>query len=81
MFFWMVKKFNNYTSRIAEQRSESELNRVAFAAHVTRPLFEFGSRYFMRLGFLDGYPGYCYALLSSLYAFVKYAKRMEQNLK
>ena len=75
------KKFNNYTSRIAEQRSESELNRVAFAAHVTRPLFEFGSRYFMRLGFLDGYPGYCYALLSSLYAFVKYAKRMEQNLK
>ena len=75
------EKFNRYTSRIAEQRPMGKLNPAAFVAHVIRPFFEFGSRYILRLGFLDGYPGYCYALLSSLYAFVKYAKRIEQNLK
>lgn len=75
------EKFNRYTSRIAERSPERKLNPAAFMAHVIRPFFEFSSRYVLRLGFLDGYPGYCYALLSSLYAFVKYAKRVERNLK
>jgi len=72
-------KFNRYTSRMAEVRSSRSLGPLAFMAHVLRPFSEFVSRYFLRLGFLDGYPGYCYALLSSLYAFVKYAKAFEQK--
>ncbi|NDE13646.1 glycosyltransferase family 2 protein [bacterium] len=72
-------KFNRYTSRMAKVRSSRSLGPLAFMAHVLRPFSEFVSRYFLRLGFLDGYPGYCYALLSSLYAFVKYAKAFEQK--
>ncbi len=74
------EKFNRYTSRIADQNPERKVRPAAFVAHLIRPFFEFGTRYFVRLGFLDGYPGYCYALLGSIYAFVKYAKRMEHNL-
>ncbi len=74
-------KFNRYTSRIAEQHKPGDLDSINFMAHVVRPFFEFGTRYVLRLGFLDGYPGYCYAMLSSLYAFVKYAKVAERTLK
>ncbi len=71
------KRFNFYTSRIAEEHRRGGRRMPPFVAHVLRPWGEFVSRYFLRLGFLDGYPGYCYALLSSLYAFVKYAKLRE----
>lgn len=72
-------KFNRYTSRMAGIRANKRPGATLFTAHVLRPFAEFISRYFLRLGFLDGYPGYCYALLSSLYAFVKYAKAFEQK--
>ncbi|MEY4631546.1 MAG: hypothetical protein RIQ81_1666 [Pseudomonadota bacterium] len=70
-------KFNRYTTRMAASRKNPAASRSGLLVHVLRPHFEFVSRYFFRLGFLDGYPGYCYALLSSLYAFVKYAKANE----
>lgn len=71
-------KFNRYTTKIAaRKRDQGESRQAGFWLHVLRPHAEFLSRYFLRLGFLDGYPGYCYALLSSLYAFVKYAKARE----
>ncbi len=70
------QRFNRYTSAIAERHAR-EGKRVGIWGHVFRPWFEFISRYFLRLGFLDGYPGYTYALISSLYAYVKYAKLRE----
>ena len=73
------RRFNDYTSRIARNHRMHGRTPPPMALHVCRPLFEFVSRYFLRLGFLDGYPGYCYALFSSLYTFVKYAKLMELN--
>lgn len=69
------EKFNRYTTRLAERRGR--LDFFSFVLHLGRPFVEFISRYILRLGFLDGYPGYCYAILSSLYAFVKYAKAFE----
>ena len=51
--------------------------KVVLPSHVMRPWVEFFSRYILRLGFLDGYPGYTYALISSLYAYVKYSKLLE----
>ena len=68
-------RFNKYTSKIASNHFENGKSVTFF--HKIRPWTEFLYRYFFRLGFLDGYPGYCYALLSSLYAFVKYAKLNE----
>lgn len=70
------KRFNRYTSAIAETHAR-EGRKVPSLFHVLRPWFEFSVRYFLRLGLLDGYPGYTYALISSLYAYVKYAKLME----
>ncbi|NRA44311.1 MAG: glycosyltransferase family 2 protein [Oligoflexales bacterium] len=68
-------RFNKYTSKIALKHYKN--GKKVGVSHTLRPWIEFTNRYFIRLGFLDGYPGYCYALLSSLYAFVKYSKLKE----
>lgn len=69
-------RFNRYTSAIAEQHAQHGKH-PSFVGHIFRPWIEFFTRYILRLGFLDGYPGYTYALASSLYAYVKYAKLFE----
>ena len=69
-------RFNRYTSEIAKDRAAKN-KKPSFISHIFRPWFEFFSRYFLRLGFLDGYPGYTYALFSSLYTYTKYAKFYE----
>ncbi|RYZ57089.1 MAG: glycosyltransferase family 2 protein [Proteobacteria bacterium] len=71
-------RFNRYTTAIAEQHAANGKN-PSFVGHVLRPGFEFINRYIFRLGFLDGYPGYTYALISSLYTYVKYAKLFEKK--
>ncbi len=71
-------RFNRYTSAIAE-RHMAEGKRVPMVGHILRPWLEFFTRYVLRLGFLDGYPGYTYALISSLYAYIKYAKILEKR--
>jgi glycosyltransferase involved in cell wall biosynthesis len=72
------EKFNVYTSKIAEKKLNAPNNFSSLGfCHVIRPWTEFAARYFFRLGFLDGYPGYCYAFISSFYCFVKYAKLKE----
>jgi hypothetical protein len=70
-------RFNLYTSKIAENHKKQGRRMPPLWAHALRPCFEFLGRYVFRLGFLDGYPGYCYALFSSVYTFVKYAKLKE----
>jgi glycosyltransferase involved in cell wall biosynthesis len=70
-------RFNVYTSRIAENHSIQGKAQPPLMFHVLRPWAEFFSRYVLRLGFLDGYPGYTYALISSMYTYVKYAKLRE----
>lgn len=69
-------RFNRYTTEIARKKLESN-SRKPFLVHIFRPWVEFVSRYIFRLGFLDGYVGYTYALISSLYTYVKYAKLEE----
>lgn len=71
-------RFNRYTTAIAEQHIQSG-KKPSFLSHVLRPWLEFFTRYILRLGFLDGYPGYTYALNSSLYAYIKYAKIFEKK--
>lgn len=70
-------RFNWYTGLVATNHVKKGKAKVSLVGHVLRPWFEFISRYFFRAGFLDGYPGYTYALLSSFYTFVKYAKFRE----
>ncbi|MBI2603887.1 MAG: glycosyltransferase family 2 protein [Deltaproteobacteria bacterium] len=72
-------RFNLYTHKIAWQHYKQKV-KVPIFKHIVRPWFEFTYRYFFRLGFLDGFAGYSYALISSLYAFVKYEKLRELYL-
>lgn len=69
------ERFNRYSTRVAEQNKSQ-----SFTLHLLRPWFEFIRRYVFLGGFLDGYPGYTYALISSLYAFVKQAKYFETKV-
>jgi len=71
------ERFNRYTTLIAANHVKSGKSKVNMMSHLLRPWFEFINRYVLRCGFLDGYPGYTYALLSSFYTFVKYAKFRE----
>ena len=70
-------RFNDYTSKVAASHKKNGKTAPTVALLAMRPWFEFFVRYVLRLGFLDGYPGYCYALVSSFYTFVKYAKLKE----
>lgn len=72
-------RFNRYTDRIAQNHLQGR-KPVFLFRHVFRPWTEFFYRYFFCLGFLDGMAGYSYALISSLYAFVKYEKLRELYL-
>ena len=69
-------RFNRYTNAIASNPT-AQGKTVPMLSHIFRPWIEFFTRYVLRLGFLDGYPGYTYALISSLYAYIKYAKLNE----
>jgi glycosyltransferase involved in cell wall biosynthesis len=73
--------FNRFTSLVADNHMKSGRRDPSLVLHLMRPWFEFVSRYFFKLGFLDGYPGYTYALLSSMYTYVKYAKLREIKAK
>jgi len=70
-------RFNRYTSLVAKRHAASGRKAPPKIIQALRPAVEFMVRYVFRLGFLDGYPGYAYALVSSLYTFIKYAKLRE----
>ncbi|MEN9834614.1 MAG: hypothetical protein RL011_807 [Pseudomonadota bacterium] len=74
-------RFNRYTSRVAENHYNHGHPMPFGIKHWLRPWTEFLYRYVLRLGFLDGYPGYTYALCSSLYTYIKYAKLRELQLR
>lgn len=70
-------RFNRYTSIIAKNKASKNINKYFIYLQSLRVPIDFVNRYIFRLGFLDAYQGFCYAILSSLYAFVKYAKLYE----
>ena len=68
-------KFNEYTTRIAEEKYKS--GKRFHVWHLIRLPYEFIMRYVIKLGFLDGLPGFLYALVSSFYALMKYIKLLD----
>ena len=75
-----LEKQNRYTSLQAEylvRRGE----RATFGRSVASPLVRFVKFYFLRLGFLDGFPGLVHILAGCFNSFVKYAKLYELNEK
>jgi len=72
-------KFNRYTSLMAEDRLQRGARLPMKAELALRLPIDFMSRYFFRLGFLDGYEGFVWAALGSFYGFIKYVKALEKK--
>lgn len=68
-------KFNRYTSLAAQTMAER--GKKFKAVHLIRPPLEFFKIYILKMGFLDGIQGFLWALFSSFYPSVKYAKLWE----
>ena len=66
-------KFNRYTSAAARDRIRSG-RRVRWIDRFLAPPFRFLKGYLLQRGFLDGYPGFVLACLSSMYVYVRYVK-------
>ncbi|MEW6097302.1 MAG: glycosyltransferase family 2 protein [bacterium] len=69
------RKFNQYTTLSAIEKFNE--GKKAYLYQFFFPPIDFCIRYFLKLGFLDGLPGFLYAWFSSFYRFVKYAKLWE----
>jgi glycosyltransferase involved in cell wall biosynthesis len=75
------ERFNRYTDQIALDHFSKKEPMPPILVHVMRPWWDFMVRYFLKGGFLDGYPGYVYAMVSSVYGFIKYSKLREMIVK
>jgi glycosyltransferase involved in cell wall biosynthesis len=80
--------YADYADLLGRMNRYSDLvqSHVAPAKGVVRPaylpvrlLYEFGYRYFIRGGFLDGIPGLMWCVSHTTYTFAKYAKLWEHN--
>lgn len=61
------------------KRQQQEQKRWSLAANLLRPLWRFIRAYFLRLGFLDGFPGFWIAYATSFAVFVRYSRGYEEE--
>ncbi len=66
------EKFNRYSTLAALTMQQEHKKFSIF--QLTRAPFEFIKIYFLRLGFLDGFQGFLWALFNAWYKVVKYTK-------
>lgn len=77
-FSYYLEGFNNYTDLIAIQLKESKVKKNFFTSLnylLIKPIFWFFKAYLRHKGFMDGFPGFIFALFSSLrfpVSFFKY---------
>jgi glycosyltransferase involved in cell wall biosynthesis len=70
-------KFNHYTSLVAKARKRTHKSSPSTWLMACRFPAEFTVRYLLKLGFLDGWHGFLWAILGSFYGLIKYAKLRE----
>jgi glycosyltransferase involved in cell wall biosynthesis len=71
------KKFNLFSTLDAKEMLRRKDRIPSFGMMILRPWLEFFYYYIIKRGFLDGYRGFLYQVLSSYYVFIKYAKIRE----
>ncbi|PLX71402.1 MAG: glycosyltransferase family 2 protein [Denitrovibrio sp.] len=59
-------------SKLAAQSYFDDGKRFSYGAVLTKPLFAFVKKYFIKLGFMDGFAGFAVALSSFIYVYLKY---------
>ncbi|MGB9883221.1 MAG: glycosyltransferase family 2 protein [Microgenomates group bacterium] len=82
-----LKRWDRYTSLEVENEKFIKANQnknqvLMFLEYmIWKPMLTFFSMYFRHLGFLDGFPGFVFALFSSIRFWVIYVKFKSQNFK
>lgn len=71
-----VAKLNPFADLFLEQQ-RAKGGRFSLFAAVVRPFWRFFRAYVLRLGFLDGYPGFFIAWTTAFGAFVRYSRLYE----
>ncbi|MDQ2658589.1 MAG: hypothetical protein M3Y60_14290, partial [Bacteroidota bacterium] len=81
--YFSVDEHLNQMHRFAEVAARAKYRngkRSVFIFHVLlNPLFKFFRKYFLQLGFLDGYYGFVFCAASSALNFYKYLRLHEYN--
>jgi len=62
------------------QLQKNEGRRWSLAANLLRPLWRFVRAYILRLGFLDGFPGFWIAYATAFSVFVRYSRKYEDEV-
>jgi glycosyltransferase involved in cell wall biosynthesis len=60
-------------------RQREQGKRWSLSSNLLRPLWRFVRAYFLRLGFLDGFPGFWIAYATSFAVFVRYSRKFEEE--
>ena len=68
-----LDQINHFTD-VALEEMKQKKKQVSVFSLVVKPPFRFLKMYFLQLGFLDGFAGFCIAVLSAYAVFAKYAK-------
>ena len=72
-----INKTNTFSSIEAQAAFENGNNSTVLFHVVFKPFYTLIEKFFIRLGILDGYPGFVISIVSSLGKFLKYAKLRE----
>ncbi|MFT2007335.1 glycosyltransferase family 2 protein [Pontibacter sp. 13R65] len=64
----------NFFTEIALEEMKRRNKTTSVLTLLVKPPFKFLKMYFLQLGFLDGFAGFCISVISSYAVFVKYAK-------
>lgn len=75
-----VEKINVYSDVFLE-RQKAAGQRWSLFANVARPLWRFFRAYVLRRGFLDGFPGLWIAVATAFFAFVRYSRKYEDEVR
>lgn len=74
----MMNKANRY-STLGVDRLKKRYAEVSMSLALTHTVWTFIKVYFLRIGFLDGWPGFIIAIGHSYDAFYRYAKFYEKE--
>jgi glycosyltransferase involved in cell wall biosynthesis len=75
-----VDKINGFADVFLE-RQKAAGKPWSLAANVTRPVWRFFRAYVLRRGFLDGFPGLWIAVATAFFAFVRYSRKFEDEVR
>ena len=75
-----LQKINTYTSQAAQKNKQDHKSYSKCWVAYKFPV-SFFIYYFLRLGFLDGYPGFLWAFFAAFYGSLKIAKTIEMEAK